>query len=411
MKIPEDWKPYEFGKAVVFNPKVSFQRGEHYPFIEMDDVNPADKYVSGKEKRIYFSGSCSKFKNNDVLFARITPCLDNKKIATAVIGDHNSGFGSTEFIVLRERQGVTIQQYVHYLSKSEYIIQNAINSYVGASGRQRADAKFIKKVIVPLPTIPEQRRIASILSAYDDLIENNNQRIAILENMAEQIYKEWFVRMRFPGYENAEFKKGVPKGWEVTVFTDVIDVLSGGTPKTNKSEFWNGEIFWFAPTDIKNSFYVLKTEKKITESGLNHCNSKLFPENTIFITARGTVGNCVLTAVPMAMNQTNYAIICKSEYGLSQFYTYFLLLDLVDGFKKGANGAVFDTIIVATFERTKFILPDKRLLKEFSDIASPMFLQIKNLIQQNELLKQTRDMLLPRLISGKLRVKDLPVPE
>lgn len=229
MKIPNSWKLFEFGKAISFNPKVQFQRGEQYMFIEMDDVNPADKYVSGKEKRVYTTGSCSKFRNDDVLFARITPCLDNKKIATAAIGENQVGFGSTEFIVMREKENITIQKYVHYLCKSEYIIQNAINSYVGASGRQRADANFIKKVIVPIPKIPEQQRIASILSAYDDLIEKNNRSIELLQQMAEQIYKEWFARMRFPGYENASFEKGVPEGWEVVELKHIAKEVSKGT--------------------------------------------------------------------------------------------------------------------------------------------------------------------------------------
>lgn len=243
------------GTAAQFNPKVKLQKGEQYAFIEMDDANPADKYIQPKGKKLYDSSSCSKFRNGDVLFARITPCLDNKKIGTADIGEKQVGFGSTEFIVLRAKEGITTQDYVHYLSKSEYIIQNAINSYVGASGRQRADANFIKKVIVPLPEPDEQHRIASILSAYDDLIAVNRERIALLERMAEQLYKEWFVRLRFPGHEDAVMEKGVVKGWEWKKVDELFKTSSGGTPSRQKeSVYFGGKINWIKTGELKDSF-------------------------------------------------------------------------------------------------------------------------------------------------------------
>jgi len=405
MKLPKGWDIYEFGKAVVFNPKVKFQRGERYPFIEMDDVSPTDKYVKQKESKEYTSGSCSKFKNNDVLFARITPCLDNKKIATASIGENQIGFGSTEFIILRERSGITIQEYVHYLSKSEYIIQNAINSYVGASGRQRADAKFIKKVKVPVPPIPEQEKIASLLSAYDDLIENNNKRISILEQTVEQIYKEWFVRMRFPGYEKTEFKKGIPKGWEWKPINEFSKKITRG----------------IAPKYDDNAEFLAINQKCIRDGridlDLGRRQSKDFPifkqilfgDVLINSTGEGTLGRIaqVYFDVTKTTVDTHVSIVRPNEKINIDCFGY-CLLSLSNHFAYMAVGSTNQTELTReTIARTKILIPDIKIQNIFSKIVSPLRLETENLLKQIKMLKQTRDLLVPRLISGKLRVKEL----
>lgn len=408
MKIPNGWKPYELGKAVNFNPQIKLQRGEQYSFIEMDDVNPADKYVKPKEKKVYDSSSCSKFKNGDTLFARITPCLDNKKIGTAFIGEGQYGFGSTEFIILREKDGLTVQEYVHYLSKSEYIVQNAINSYVGASGRQRADAKFIKKVVIPLPKIPEQQRIASILSAYDDLIENNNKRITILEQMAEQIYKEWFVRMRFPGYENAEFEKGVPKGWEITKVEKAFRYQAGGTPAKDVQEYWNdGDVNWFTPTDIteSKSYFLESSSDKCNEFGVSKSSAKLFPAYSLMMTSRATIGEIGINTTVACTNQGFITCIPNKRLPLP-FLFYWLKLNK-NFFISLSTGATFGELTKSTFKRIGIIIPDEKVTKKYNELVAPMFKQIEILQKENQILKLTRDLLLPRLISGKLRVKDL----
>jgi len=408
MKIPNGWKPFEFGKAVSFNPKVQFQRGEQYMFIEMDDVNPADKYVSGKEKRVYITGSCSKFRNDDVLFARITPCLDNKKIATAAIGENQIGFGSTEFIVLRAKENITVQQYVHYLSKSEYIIQNAINSYVGASGRQRADANFIKKVIIPIPKIPEQQCIASILSAYDDLIENNNKRIALLEQMAQQIYKEWFVRMRFPGYENSVFEKGVPRGWKWEKVEEIFKTSSGGTPSRKKEqEYYGGSIDWIKTGELKDTF-IFDSEEKITESGLKNSSAKLFPSNTLLMAMYGVnIGQLGISVKSSTANQAVCVFLPIKPKEYSLYYSFFFFKSIRLHLFNISMGAAQQNLSQNIIKRLNYLRPDAKILLDFDNIQKPFFELILKLSIETQILKQTRDLLLPRLISGKLRVKEI----
>jgi len=263
----------------------------------------------------------------------------------------------------------------------------------------------IHSLKVSVPVAKYRTPIASILSAYDELIDNNNQRITILEQMAEEIYKEWFVRVRFPDHEQTPTVHGLPKGWKKIPLIDVLEVLSGGTPKTAISEYWNGEIPFFSPADYNGELYCFNTESYITSKGLKNCTSRLFPEDTIIITARGTVGNIVLTGLPMAMNQSCFAL--KAKLDLTTLYIYQLIKNTVATLKQIANGATFDAITIRTFEQTKAIVPSAQLRLEYDKNVQPLFGQIKILQKKNKILQQTRDLLLPRLISGKLSVEHL----
>ena len=263
----------------------------------------------------------------------------------------------------------------------------------------------------PRPSLPTQQKIAQILSAYDDLIENNLKRIKRLEEMAQITYEEWFVRLKFPAHEttpiNAE--TGLPEGWRKRTCFDVMDVLSGGTPKTTIEEFWNGNIQFFTPKDATMGLYTKETEKKITKLGLAKCNSKLYPKNTVFITARGTVGKLNLASEAMAMNQSCYALRAKD--GLTQYFLYCSLSKTIDAFKGAANGGVFDTIVVNTFKFLPFIQPAQTLIDTFDLEVTPLFHSVQNLLKQNQHLKEARDILLPRLMTGIIDVASLKVPK
>ena len=281
----------------------------------------------------------------------------------------------------------------------------------GASGRQRADLSSIQEIMIDVYPLPTQRKIAAILSTYDDLIENNTRRIKILEEMAQAIYREWFVHFRFPGYEGVRMVVSelglIPEGWEVVSFTDIADVLSGGTPKTTVKEYWGGPIPFFTPKDASDSFYVTDTEKNITDLGLTRCNSKLYSKDTVFITARGTVGKVVMSSNEMAMNQSCYALQGKST--ITQHFLFLAIRQQVDYLKKNTGGATFDTIIVDTFRLMQIIRPDPKVISEFSMIIKPFMDSILNLLTQNINLRRTRDLLLPKLISGELDVSELDI--
>ena len=262
--------------------------------------------------------------------------------------------------------------------------------------------KRIYKIKVKVPPVAFQRKIADILSAYDDLIENNRRRIELLEDAAQLLYREWFVHFRFPGYERVKIINGIPEGWEISTASAVMEILSGGTPKTSNPTFWGGKIGFFTPKDVTDTPFAMQTEKTITEEGLRACNSKLYPPDTIFITARGTVGKLNMTLVSMAMNQSCYAL--RSKTYLGQTHLFLALKSAIEQFRARATGAVFNAIIVATFENIPFILPPEGLVNLFDCQIAPVFDQIANMVQQNQKLAKARDLLLPRLMSGEIAV-------
>ena len=255
---------------------------------------------------------------------------------------------------------------------------------------------------VPLPDLATQRKIAGIFSAYDDLIENNQRRIKILEEMAQSLYREWFVHFRFPGHESARFTASplgrIPEGWEVVPFTEIAEILSGGTPKTTVDEFWNGEIPFFSPKDAPQSFYVLDTEKKITGQGLLKCASKLYEKDTIFITARGTVGKVSMASRSMAMNQSCYAL--KGKHGFTQKFLFLTTKEQVAYLKTNTGGATFDTIVVDTFRRMMVVKPPVLFADQFTSKVTPIVDAVDNLLKRNQTLRRTRDLLLPKLLAG-----------
>jgi type I restriction enzyme, S subunit len=277
-----------------------------------------------------------------------------------------------------------------------------LDSFSSGASVPTLNRNNLDNLVVSIPGIEQQRRIASILSAYDDLIENNQRRIKFLEESARQLYKEWFVRLRFPGYEHTRIIDGVPEGWERKTAYDIMNIQSGGTPSTKVQDYWDGEIPFYTPKDYTNYPYVINTERYITEVGLSNCNSKLYPKSTIFISARGTVGKIIMAQKPMAMSQTSYALTGKN--GVSQLFLYCALQSSLQEYKQRAIGAVFDAIVVDTFKLIPFLLPNKRLVEHFEDLITPIFKQIENLLLTNLKLRQARDILLPKLMSGEVEV-------
>lgn len=291
--------------------------------------------------------------------------------------------------------------YLYYWLSSKFGKDSLTNRCIGSS-QSALTIDTLKKYKLFIPDMTTQDAIVSILSAYDKLIEVNNKRIKVLEQMAENLYKEWFVRFRFPGHETSGFENGIPKGWNVCRFSSIANVLSGGTPSTDHDEYYGGNIPFYTPKDSSDDYFVFDTISKLTEEGLQHCNSQLYPQNTIMITARGTVGNLNLLAKPMAMNQSCYAI--TSNTIPSKYFLFFLIKREILKLRKMASGGVFDTIIVSTFDHIKVTIPDESLIMSFDRLVSPILDETYTLLKQNRNLICQRDLLLPRLMSGKLEV-------
>ena len=255
---------------------------------------------------------------------------------------------------------------------------------------------ILSNIPLLLPSMETQRQIADILSAYDDLIENNHKQIKLLEEAAQRLYKEWFVDFCFPGHERFKIVADLPEGWKRFRFSDKVEILSGGTPKTNNPLFYGGNIPFFTPKDYNGTLFSFKTAINITNEGLEHCNSQLFPENTIVITARGTVGKATLLAVPMAMNQSCYAI--RSAELNAPYYLLFSLNQEIQSLKAMSNGGVFNTIIVKTFDNISILVPPPELLYRFEHTVTPLMKLIKEKMQTTFILTEARSRFLQKLI-------------
>lgn len=260
--------------------------------------------------------------------------------------------------------------------------------------------RMLDNLDIPLPSINIQTEIVNILSAYDDLIENNQKQIKLLEEAAQRLYKEWFVDLHFPGHENTKIVDGMPEGWSVYPFSSKVDIMSGGTPKTSIPDYYNGRIPFYTPKDSDGAFFAYKTQMNITEGGLKNCNSRLYPPKTVIITARGTVGKTTILAVPMAMNQSCYAL--KMKENDAPYYLFFALNNEIKALQTMANGGVFNTIIGKTFDSINIQIPKDPLIYGFEETVRPFMEQIKNKLQANSKLIETRNRLLPKMMSGEV---------
>ncbi len=293
------------------------------------------------------------------------------------------------------------KHFLYFLLNTHSVRAQIYGSASGTKVRHTAPER-IYKVRARVPDVKTQGKIAHILSTYDDLIENNRRRMALLEGAARQLYQEWFVRLRFPGYEHTRIVDGVPEGWERKTAFDAIQVLSGGTPKTTNPDYWDGEMPFYTPKDSTDGIWVTDCERTVTELGLNNCSSKLYPKETVFISARGTVGKLNMAQRPMVMSQSCYALVGKDH--LSQTFVYSAMQVAVEALRQQAVGAVFDAIIVDTFKRISLFVPDHKSVRLFDETIQPMFEQVENLIIQNQKLRAARDLLLPKLMSGEIAV-------
>lgn len=274
-------------------------------------------------------------------------------------------------------------------------------------------------------TLAEQKNVASILSALDDKIELNRQMNETLEEMARSTFKSWFVDFdpvvakaagQAPAHMSAQTaalfpasfnEEGLPDGWVKKPVSDFIELIGGGTPKRKVSEYWNGSIPWFSVVDAPNhsDVWILGTKEQITQKGLDESSTKLLPIETTIITARGTVGKVAFLGVPTAMNQSCYGIRGRSHWG--QRFTYFLIRQMVEELKAKAHGSVFDTITRDTFKMIWFPEPLPKIAQVFEEFTNPILDKIKANVEQNQTLADLRDTLLPKLMSGEIRLRDV----
>jgi type I restriction enzyme S subunit len=383
---------------VELNPRVTLPKGVSVPFVSMDIISPGTRNVYPVLERPA-TGSGSKFAPGDTLFARITPCLENGKIAQ--YAGARQGMGSTEFFVLRAREGISDPAYVYYFSQNQNLRSAAEKSMSGASGRQRAVISSLSEFQCEFPPLPIQQRVAGILSAYDELIENSQRRIKILEAMARALYREWFVHFRFPGHENhprvASSLGEIPLGWEVKHFADTVLV----NPRVVIPR--EGEKSFVPMGCLSNdSMLISNIESRDGNSGAKFQNG-----DTLFARITPCLENGKTGFVQFLPNKDAVAfgstefIVLRSR-SLTPEYVYCLARS--DEFRSvaiksmsGASGR--QRVQEKCFDDFQIAQPPRALLDQFSAIVAPNFRLINKLHLQIQNLRRTRDLLLPRLLT------------
>lgn len=357
-----------------------------------------------------------KVKDNSIIYSTVRP---NQEHFGFLRNPRNNFIVSTGFTTIDVTDVDVDSKYLYYAITQKHITdylhsigENSVSSYPSINPSDLGNLSF---------SIPKQKddqvKIATVLTALDEKIEINNQINTELEAMAKTLFDYWFVQFDFPDANgkpykssggrllyNPTLKREIPEGWEAKNMLKVANLLGGGTPTKTKPEFWNGEIPFFTPSDSDSSVYSLKTEDYITQEGLENSSTKLFPRNTVFVTARGSVGRLALNAVPMAMNQSCYALQAKES--ISYAYLFFLTKELIRHLEVKASGSVFNSIVSNDIEYTNLAIPDTdEVIKAYAKIVEPLFEKIEINIKENSQLEGLRDWLLPMLMNGQVTVK------
>lgn len=390
----------KFTEYVEVNPKTNLKKGEYAPFVEMANVSITYREPEKIEYKKYTSGP--KFQDGDSVVARIEPCLQNGK--RFFWKSDKIGFGSTEYIVFRAKEGKMDSKYLFYLLKTDYIKKSMVSSMVGATGRQRVNNDIFGQIEIVVPNIEKQKKIGRTLFLYDDLIENNQKQIKLLEEAAQRLYKEWFVDLRFPGYENTKIVDGVPEGWNECTVESFGTVITGKTPPTSNKEYYtNGKVPFVTIPDMHNVVYPLKTEKRLTIEGAQTQKNKYIPPNSVMISCIGTVGLVSIATEVCQTNQQINSIILNNEDDLYFFYESMLRMkDLLDGL--GSNGATMTNVNKSKLEKLIIISPSKDIVKQYNDVCKPLFESVLNLSRKNVYLQNMRKALLPKLMSGEVEI-------
>lgn len=398
-----EWEKMKLGDMVTFNPKLSLPKGSLAKKVAMEHLSPFTKYVTKFELSSYTGGA--KFMNGDILLARITPCLENGKTSqVTLLNEGEIGFGSTEFIVLRAKDGIADKDFIYYLAISPQFRDYAIKSMVGSSGRQRVQQDVLENMYIDCPSISEQETIAAVLSALDDKIELNNRINKNLEAQAQAIFKNWFVD--FEPFRDGEFVDSelglIPKGWEIRTLKMCCDMIARGiTPKY---------------TDVSDQTVI--NQKCIRDHQVNlepaRChipkvqNEKWLKFGDVLVnsTGQGTLGR-VAQWYGHNINITvdsHVTIVRTNDYKLMHYLGQ-LMISRESEIESMASGSTGQTEL--SRERLgsmSILLPDQDSLDLFSKIVEPMMMKITANNRQSKQLAILRDALLPKLICGEIEV-------
>lgn len=379
-------------------------RGQGYKMINMGELFANDIISDMPMERVELSQKeKEKFlvQENDLLFARQSLVAEGAGKCSIVKQLSEETTFESHLIRVRLNEKLCNPWYYYYLFQLPY---NPVKTIVNQCAQAGIRGKELLKIKVPLPSIETQNKIAGVLSTYDELIENNNKRIKLLEQMAENFYKEWFVRFRFPGYGNTEFENGLPKGWEIYQAQNLFDISIGRTPDRKQFDYFttnSDDALWVSISDMKDNMFITKSSEYLTDEAIKKVNMPMVEADTVLLSFKLSVGRVSITTKQSCTNEAIAHFKTNDKELLEYTYLYLKLFNYQNlGNTSAIGNAVNSTII----KKMKFLLPNRELIQEFHNCTKDIFAQIKNVMNENENLIKQRDLLLPRLMSGKLEV-------
>ena len=361
------------------------------------DISKVD-YISEELFNKHFkdnTNSITRPIRNDIIFSII-----GSLGACYLVKDEKFGISSS--VAIFRSKGEIIPLYLFYYLKSE-TLKSEINSIKGGVAQGFMSLSKLGSLSIYYPSsIKRQHRIATILSRYDDLIENYQRQIKLLEEAAQRLYKEWFVDFRFPGHESTKFVNGIPEGWEKKKIFELGKVITGKTPSTAIKANYGGNIPFITIPDMHSGIYPTSSQT-LSKRGAESQSGKYIPENSLMVSCIGTAGLVCITETLCQTNQQINSLVLDNNSEL--YYMYFTFLSLKEHLNNiGSNGATMTNVNKSKFENIEVTIPIDSLIFTFNDITINIFSKIKNLSHQIRSLTEARDRLLPKLMNGEIEV-------
>lgn len=400
------------------------------PFLRSQNVLPFS--ITTNDIRYIAPNFHARLKKSSLRPGDVVIVRTGKPGTCAVIPDWLEEANCSDLVIVRCGKRVH-PRYVAYWVNS--LAAHHISGHIVGAVQQHFNVGAARQMPILLPEFDDQLRVLEVLGSLDDKIELNRRMNEALETMAQAIFRDWFVdfgptHRKIDGTNDpveimggivtdpdraqqladlfpAQLAdSGLPDGWQKQAFSEFIDIIGGGTPKTSIPEYWDGDIPWFSVVDTppKGSVFVLTTEKSITPRGLSESSARLVRAGTTIISARGTVGNLAIAGRDMAFNQSCYAL--QGINGVGDYFVFLACQQVVERLRAMAHGSVFSTITRRTFESVEIAAATPSIMDAFEEMVSPLFAKLKADVEQSRTLAATRDLLLPKLMSGEIRLRD-----
>ena len=402
------WEKVRLGDIAEFSNGINFGKDDYGKGIKIIGVsNFGDKfspeYDSLTEVKEEVVKSNDYLYPGDIVFVRSN---GNKElVGRCMLIDNKADKVTYSGFCIRARLKDTTKHnptFWTYHFKNQSFRKAMAGTAVGANIQNLSQGR-LADYVTTVPDYDSQVRIAKWLSVYDNLIENNKKQIKLLEEAAERLYREWFVDLHFPGYENTEIIDGEPEGWKKQKISEFGEIITGKTPSTTKEQYYGGNIPFVKIPDMHNCVYPIVTESTLTTEGANTQKNKFIHKNGIMVSCIATVGLVNIAIEPCQTNQQINSIVLHDERDL--YYTYFTmkrLKALLEGV--GSNGATMTNVNKTKFGNLEVLYPSNNLRKDYFDYCKPIFEKIYALSVGVHKLSQVRDGLLPKLMSGEIEV-------